>query len=83
MDCFTVLEDSSESKENGASGIKKMLNDTDFLFRLDFFNKVMPHVDILFGWLQSVTTNAAKAKTDLAAFTASIKKFVIILVLQL
>ena len=51
-----------------------MLNDTDFLFWLDFFNKVVPHVDILYGQLQSVATNAAKAKTDSAAFTASIQK---------
>ena len=75
VDCCTVLEDSSsESTGNGASGIKRMLNDTDILFWLDFFNKVMPHVDILYGQLQSVATNAAKAKTDLAAFTASIQK---------
>ena len=75
VDCCTVLEDSSsESTGNGASGIKRMLNDTDFLFWLDFFNKVMPHIDILYGQLQSVATNAAKANTDLAAFTASIQK---------
>ena len=75
VDCCTVLEDSpSESNGNGASGIKRMLNDFTFLFWLEFFNKVMPHVDILFGQLQSTTMNAVKASTDLAAFTATMQR---------
>ena len=59
LECCSVLEESlSESTRNGASGIKRMLKDVDFLFWLNFFNKVMPHVDILFGQLQSTSIDA-------------------------
>ena len=49
IECCTILEDSfSESTGSGASGIKRMLSDPSFLHWLSFFNKLMPHVDILF-----------------------------------
>ena len=51
-----------------------MLNDVDFLFWLNFFNKVMPHVDILFGQLQSTSIDAVKANSDLAAFSDALQK---------
>ena len=75
LECCSVLEESlSESTGNGASGIKRMLNDVDFLFWLNFFNKVMPHVDILFGQLQSTSIDAVKANSDLAAFLDALQK---------
>ena len=37
LECCSVFEKSlTESTENGASGIKRMLNDVDFLFWLNF-----------------------------------------------
>ena len=69
IECCTVLEDSfSESTESGASGIKRMLSDPSFLHWLIFFNKVMPHVDILFAQLQSTATDALKANKNLTVF---------------
>ena len=41
---------------------------------VNFQNKVMPHVDILFGQLQSTTIDAAKADSDLAAFLDALQK---------
>ena len=75
LECCSILECSlSESTGNGASGIKRMLNDPEFLFWLNFFNKVMPHVDVLFGQLQSTAIDAVKASSNLAAFLDAIQK---------
>ena len=75
IECCTILEDSfSESTGSGASGIKRMLSDPSFLHWLSFFNKVMPHVDILFAQLQQATTDAVKVNKNLTAFYKALQK---------
>ena len=75
IECCTILEDSfSENTGSGASGIKRMLSDPSFLHWLSFFNKVMPHVNILFAQLQQTTTDAVKVNKNLTAFYKALQK---------
>ena len=51
-----------------------MLLDSNFLFWLEFFYKVMPHVDILFAQLQSSSVDAVRAASHLTAFSGAIQQ---------
>ena len=74
IECCSKLEESrSKTTGNAASGIKRMLNDSNFLFWLEFFNRVMPHVDILYSHLQLSTTDAIKITSCLSIFSAAIQ----------
>ena len=75
IECCTILE-ASNSRDTGsaAAGIKRILSDPEFQFWLDFFSKVMPHVDVMFSQLQSRNINAVKANTSLTAFASSVQK---------
>ena len=68
--------EASGSEETGyqAAGIKKSLMDADFLFWLDFFAKLMPHIDILYAQLQSRQIDACQLKSHLDEFYRHINK---------
>ncbi|CAH1978133.1 unnamed protein product [Acanthoscelides obtectus] len=55
IDCFRELENKCDktitSKE--AYGLRRALEDSDFIFFLTFFHKTLPHVAILFNQFQS------------------------------
>ncbi|CAH1983620.1 unnamed protein product [Acanthoscelides obtectus] len=62
------MEEIEESFTNetvckAAYGIRRILNDSVFVFWLTFFHHVMPHVDILFNQLQKRKTEPAQVKT--------------------
>jgi len=75
IECCSILE-GSKSRETGfaAAGIKRVLNDFEFEFWLQFFSKLMHHVDILFSQLQSRNIDSAKVNDFLKAFNCSIQK---------
>ena len=75
IECCSTLE-VSNSMETGyaAAGIKRTLNDPEFEFWLEFFSKVMPHVDIMFSQLQARNIDAAKANANLKVFNSTIQK---------
>ncbi|XP_045595761.2 zinc finger MYM-type protein 1-like [Procambarus clarkii] len=64
----------SPQKVAAAAGVKRVVNDPEFEFWLEFFSKVMPHVDILFSQFQSRNIDAAKANASLKAFTSAVHK---------
>ena len=57
-----------------ALSIKHTLESPDFEFWLNFFSKIMPHVDLLYGLMQSRSTDSAFANTAIANFNTSIEK---------
>ncbi|CAH2021371.1 unnamed protein product [Acanthoscelides obtectus] len=61
------------SSINQASGYKLKLQDTNFVFWLSIFHKIMPHVEIVFNQLQKVCTDSVKVKNDLENFEAAIQ----------
>ncbi|XP_050511230.1 uncharacterized protein LOC114344468 isoform X1 [Diabrotica virgifera virgifera] len=61
------------SSINQANGYKLKLQDKDFVFWLFIFNKIMPHVEIIFHQLQKVCTDSVKVKKDLENFEAAIQ----------
>ncbi|CAH2011508.1 unnamed protein product [Acanthoscelides obtectus] len=61
------------SSINQASGYKLKLQDTNFVFWLSIFHKIMPHVEIVFNQLQKVRTDSVKVKNDLENFEAAIQ----------
>ena len=70
--CSQLEASGSEQTGCQASGIKKTLMDSDFLFWLGFFAKLMPHIDILFAQLQSRQIDACSLKVHLDHFFSSI-----------
>lgn len=55
-ECFNVLkncETLSHSTIQSSIGFEKILRSDDFLYFLNLFQKIMPHVDILYNQLQS------------------------------
>ncbi|XP_076048822.1 uncharacterized protein LOC143029777 isoform X2 [Oratosquilla oratoria] len=75
IECCTALE-SSNSRSTGfmAAGIKRILSDPEFEFWLEFFSKVMPHVDKLCTQLQFGNINAAEISDSLIVFTFAVKR---------
>ena len=74
IECCTKLEASS-SRDTGsaAGGIKRLLRDPDFLFWLEFFSKIMPHVDILYNQIQARGIDSFKASKAVQAFKSSVQ----------
>ncbi|XP_022171532.1 uncharacterized protein LOC111034562, partial [Myzus persicae] len=53
-----IIETSLQAKTiNQATGIKRLLEDTDFIFWLNIFHKIMPHVDCLYSSVQARKTD--------------------------
>ena len=75
IECCTKLEESNNNETvYKATGIKRMLNDPEFIFWLNFFQKIMPHVDVLYNQFQKRTIDAVKAKSYLKSFNDHIQK---------
>ena len=67
--------EASSSKDTGsaAGGIKRLLRNPDFLFWLEFFSKIMPHVDILYNQIQARGIDSFKASKAVQAFKSSVQ----------
>ena len=75
IDCFCDLESSLSSKTvQEARGLRHNLEDEEFVFWLTFFQKIMPHVDILYNQLQARQIDAVRAQHAVHAFTSAVEK---------
>lgn len=57
-----------------ASGILHILNSENFIFWLEFFQQMMPHVEILYNQMQSREVNAVKISENISKFKDTISK---------
>ena len=75
-DCFEELKYSSNSDEsiNEASGILHHLNSKNFIFWLNFFYQIMPHVEIIFNQMQSRSIDSYKVQEYIKNFNEAISK---------
>lgn len=74
--CLEQIIDDSESDKptlRQARGLKNYLQDYDFNFWLDFYNKIMPSCDILFNQLQHREIDAIKVQTYINTFKSVIQ----------
>ncbi|XP_050296345.1 uncharacterized protein LOC126736159 [Anthonomus grandis grandis] len=76
IEVFQEIEQKCEKSvtSNEASGLRKALEDPEFLFWLTLFHKIMPHVDILYNQLQSKSKDSVSLQKDLSIFESSIAK---------
>ena len=70
-----IADESNEYKTvRKAVGLKGLLHDDDFLFWLEFFNKVMPHCSILFNELQQRAVDSVRTRKYVSDFQSSIQR---------
>lgn len=67
IECFEniisgIPKQYNSETEIKAAGFIKRLEDDSFLLWLNFFSKIMPHVDILFSQLQKIETDVIKVQ---------------------
>lgn len=77
FECMEVIEmEKTEIKHpptiEKASGLKRTLKDNDFLFWLNFFVKIMPHVDILYNQVQKREIDTIYVKKSVENFVGEI-----------
>lgn len=70
IECMEEIEDNFNNGTvcSAASGIRRTLEDSVFVFWLTFFHHVMPHVDVLFNQLQKRKTDPTQVKTAIENF---------------
>src|SRR5215469_2661102 len=75
-ECFQfILNDENFQDTNTttfAYAYIKMFDDSKFIFWLNFFNRIMTHVDILYGQLQNRRTEPSTIKTHIETFEKQI-----------
>lgn len=69
-----IDEEKDENNINQATGLKRYLEDDLFLYWLNFFHKIMPHVDILFNQLQMRDIDVISVKKYIMSFNTNIQK---------
>jgi hypothetical protein len=70
-----IIDEEEDGKNiNQATGLKRHLEDELFLFWLNFFHKIMPHVDILFKQLQMRNIDVILVKNYIMSFNSNIQK---------
>ena len=76
IECFeTIRSDSTfdSTTVREASGFLRMLQDEDFVFFLQQFHQIMPHVDMMYQQLQKRDIDMVFIKRALQNFTSSIQ----------
>lgn len=68
-----IDEEQDGNNINQATGLKRHLEDEHFLFWLNFFHKIMPHVDILFKQLQMRDIDVISVKNCILSFNNNIQ----------
>lgn len=76
IECMERIEQVSKQTTaiNQATAIRRMLNDSKFIFWLTVFHSLMPHVDILFNQLQKRSSNASIIRKSIDAFKCAIQQ---------
>jgi len=70
-----IIEISLQAKTiNQATGIKRLLEDTDFIFWLNIFHKIMSHVDCLYSSVQARKTDPVQVNNSVKLFIGEINK---------
>ncbi|GBM99598.1 hypothetical protein AVEN_99696-1 [Araneus ventricosus] len=59
---------------NQAGAIRRMLEDSKFVFWLTAFDNIMPHIDVLYNQLQKTRTDAALIRKQANVFHQSLEK---------
>ncbi|GBM83212.1 hypothetical protein AVEN_262688-1 [Araneus ventricosus] len=59
---------------NQAGAIRRMLEDSKFVFWLTVFHNIMPHVDVLYNQLQKALTDAVLIRKQVNVFQQSLEK---------
>ncbi|GBO04550.1 hypothetical protein AVEN_208614-1 [Araneus ventricosus] len=74
--CMGKIESTSKQAAaiNQAGAIRRMLEDSKFVFWLTVFHNIMPHVDVLYNQLQKTRTDAALIRKQVNVFQQSLKK---------
>ncbi|XP_018328999.1 zinc finger MYM-type protein 1 isoform X3 [Agrilus planipennis] len=74
IECMEEIEEqfNNETVCSAASSIRRMLEDSVFVFWLTFFHHLMPHVDILFNQLQKGSIDPIEVETAVHNFEKGI-----------
>ena len=72
--CFSSTTDESDCDKaiSDASSLKKWLEDLTFLFFLDVFHQIFPHIDLLFSVFQARKSSIALVAEAVKACTLAI-----------
>ncbi|GBN32770.1 hypothetical protein AVEN_58867-1 [Araneus ventricosus] len=70
IECMGKIESPSKQAVaiNQAGAIRRMLEDSKFVFWLTVFHNIMPHVDVLYNQLQKTRTDAALIRKQVNVF---------------
>lgn len=76
IECMEKIIDVSlqSSSINQATGLKLLLQDSNFIFWLNCFHKIMPHVDCLYNAVQAKNTDPVQVQDSVIKFKIEIKK---------
>ncbi|GBO18086.1 hypothetical protein AVEN_45741-1 [Araneus ventricosus] len=76
IECMGKIESTSKQAVaiNQAGAIRRMLEDSKFVFWLTVFHNIMPHVDVLYNQLQKTRTDAALIRKQVNVFQQSLEK---------
>ena len=75
IEVFEEIEDKClrSATFNEASGLRRALEDPEFLFWLTFFHKLLPHVDILYNQIRSRNKDSIQLQSDIQNFEICVK----------
>ena len=74
-ECFSTLATSNSTETvSAAIGLKRMMNDPEFLFWLKFFSKIMPHIDVFYNQVQARNIDALQVSGFVTTLKANIQK---------
>lgn len=76
LECLNKIIDDEDDNStlNQAMGLRNYLQDSDFLYWLQFFHMIMPHCDILFNQLQKRSIDVLNIKNYINNFKDSVEK---------
>ncbi|GBL75762.1 hypothetical protein AVEN_155057-1 [Araneus ventricosus] len=76
IECMGKIESTSKQAVtiNQAGAIRRMVENSKFVFWLTAFHNIMPHVDVLYNQLQKTRTDAALIRKQVNVFQQSLEK---------
>ena len=78
IECFSNIIEKSDVWDGvsvrEAFGLRRLLEDEEFLYFLNFFNILLSHVDVLFNTFQSRTTSGVEASSVITDFKLTLGK---------
>ncbi|GBN47159.1 hypothetical protein AVEN_75355-1 [Araneus ventricosus] len=76
IECMGKIESTSKQAVaiNQAGAIRRMLEDSKFVFWLTVFHNIMPHVGVLYNQLQKTRIDAALIRKQVNVFQKSLEK---------